>query len=94
MSAVSLTSAERRALRAHGQTLVTAVQVGHGGATEAVMNELITALRRDQLVKVKTAETDRKVRQVLWDELAGATASALVGTVGRTALFYRATDGQ
>lgn len=89
MSSPELTSAERRALRAHGQTLATAIQIGHHGASDSVLKELGRALQRDQLVKVRAAEPDRKVRQALFEGLAASTGAALVGSVGRTALLYR-----
>jgi RNA-binding protein len=89
MPAPELTGAERRALRAHGQTLPATLQIGHHGVTSAVRKELATALGRDQLVKVRAAEPDRKARQALFEELAANAEAALVGTVGRTALLYR-----
>lgn len=89
MAVPELTSADRRSLRAHGQTLPAAIQVGHHGATAAVLKELGTALDRDALVKVRLAEPDRRARKALVEQLAQDTEAALVGTVGRTALLYR-----
>jgi len=84
-----LTSADRRALRAHGQTLPAAIQVGHNGVTATVLQELAGALARDGLVKVRLVEPDRKTRAEWVNQLASGTEAALVGTVGRTALLYR-----
>lgn len=89
MAIPELSSADRRALRAQGQTLPAVVQVGHHGVTPAVTQELLTALARDELIKVRVAESDRKRRQELFGQLAQDTEAALVGTVGRTALLYR-----
>ncbi len=85
----TLTGAERRALRGEGQLLEASVTLGREGITATVTKELDSQLTRNGLIKVRAGETDRKAREALFTELAAATNSALVGTVGRTALLYR-----
>ncbi len=89
MNPPELTGAERRALRAEGQLLVDRIQVGHHGASDTVVKELDGLLTREQLVKVRAAETDRRVRKALFEQLATATGAALINTVGRTAVLFR-----
>ncbi len=88
----SLTGAERRALRGQGQLLEASVTIGREGITAAVVRELGTQLARHGLIKVRASETDRRARETLFEQLAAETSSALVGTVGRTALYYRPID--
>ncbi len=90
MNPPELTGAELRALRAEGQRLVDGLHVGHHGLTATVVKELNGRLARDQLVKVRASETDRNVRKLLFVALAEATGSALISTVGRTAVLFRA----
>jgi RNA-binding protein len=89
MNPPELTGAERRALRAEGQLLVDRIHVGHHGATDAVRKELDGLLTREQLVKVRASETDRKARKVLFETLAASVGAALINTVGRTAVVFR-----
>jgi len=79
---------DRRYLRqlAHGQRAL--VQVGAAGATPRVTGALDRALSDYELVKVRI-DADREARAQLADALARDTASALVGSVGRVAIFYR-----
>lgn len=92
MNPPELTGAERRALRAEGQLLVDRIHVGHHGATATVMKELDGLLQRERLVKVRAAETDRKVRKTLFEKLAADSGAALINTVGRTAVLFRPAD--
>ena len=89
MTTPSLTGAERRALRGEGQLLEATVTVGRDGVSATNTRELDSQLSRKGLVKVRSHEADRRAREALFAQLAEATASALVGSVGRTALFYR-----
>lgn len=89
MSTFSLSGADRRTLRGQGQLLEATVQVGREGLIATVVRELDEQLGRHRLIKVRFNTTDRVARQTLCEELAALTASALVGTVGRTALYYR-----
>lgn len=89
MNPPELTGAERRALRAEGQLLVDRIHVGHHGITPTVLQELDGLLQREQLVKVRATETDRKVRKALFEKLAADSGAALINTVGRTAVLFR-----
>ena len=89
MTTPSLTGAERRTLRGEGQLLEATVTVGWDGISPANTRELDSQLSRNGLIKVRAHEADRKARETLFEQLAEATHSALVGSVGRTALFYR-----
>ncbi|GAB5561013.1 MAG: hypothetical protein SynsKO_26600 [Synoicihabitans sp.] len=85
-----LTGSDRRALRAEGQLLPDMVMIGHHGLTDTVRKELDAQLTRHQLIKVRATEPDRHVRKVLFEETAQVSAATLIGTVGRTALLFRA----
>jgi RNA-binding protein len=86
-----MTSAEKARWRARAQTLQPAVKMGRGGVTPALIEELDTALRRAELVKVRFAE-GREVLRGQCAELAAATGADCVGGVGRVAAFHRPLD--
>lgn len=87
-SVPSLTGAQKAHLRGLAQTLEPKVFVGKEGPTPGIARLLEQAFRKADLVKVRfTAGRDEMTTQA--EALAAATGSALVGTVGRTAAFYR-----
>lgn len=90
-----LSSHELAALRASGQQLDVAFQVGKAGVTEGVVKELATWLEREPLVKVrllKGAREEGDTKGVAADLAARANAT-LVEVRGHTALFYRPRRG-
>jgi len=65
--------------------------IGREGATPAVLAQLDRELTRRELVKIRfTGGQDRHARAALHESLAAATAGECVGSVGHTALFWRA----
>lgn len=78
---------QRKALRslAHGRKPV--VQVGEGGASEAVLAALDRALSDHELVKVRLREPEDK--KTLARELAARSGAELCGLVGHTVILYR-----
>jgi RNA-binding protein len=87
---MALSGKQRRTLRALGHHLSPVVQVGHAGATEAVVAALEQALVDHELVKVRISENATEPRHSVAAALAAATGSDLAQVLGRTALLYRA----
>ncbi len=84
----SLTGAERGKLRSLAQTLDSKVFVGKAGVNEGIAKLLNDAFRNADLVKVRfTAEREAMDTQA--QELAKLTDSEVIGSVGRTATFFR-----
>ena len=83
-----LTGAERSKLRSLAQTLDPKVFVGKAGVNTGIANLLAEAFRNADLVKVRfTAEREEMEKQA--QELAKVTESEVIGTVGRTATFFK-----
>jgi len=83
-----LTGAERSKLRSLAQTLDPKVFVGKAGVNTGIANLLAEAFRNADLVKVRfTAEREEMDKQA--QELAKLTESEVIGTVGRTATFFK-----
>ena len=83
-----LTGAERGKLRSLAQTLDPKVFVGKAGVNAGIAKLLEDAFRNADLVKVRfTAERDAMEAQA--QELAKLTGSEVIGSVGRTATFFK-----
>ena len=83
-----LTGAERGKLRSLAQTLDPKVFVGKAGVNAGIANLLEEAFRNADLVKVRfTAEREEMDKQA--QELAKLTESEVIGSVGRTATFFK-----
>ena len=83
-----LTGAERGKLRSLAQTLDPKVFVGKAGVNEGIAILMNDAFRNADLVKVRfTAE--REAMETQAQELAKLTDSEVIGSVGRTATFFR-----
>ena len=89
MTSFVLSGADRRILRGNGQLLEPSVHVGKEGVTPAITCNLDDRLTRHNLVKVRANTLDRSMRKQQFEALAVSTHSTLLGTVGRTALYYR-----
>ncbi len=81
-----LTAKQRAHLKSQAQPLEAKLQIGKNGLSDNFVKELDVALERDELVKVRIGKF---VEESLAAEAAAKTKAALVGTVGRTALYYR-----
>lgn len=91
-----LTSHDIAALKASGQALDVAFQVGKSGLSEGVVKELAARLEREPLVKVKIlkgARGEEDARSVA-SALAQRAGVVLVEVRGHTALFYRPRKGR
>ncbi|MEM7378905.1 MAG: ribosome assembly RNA-binding protein YhbY [Pseudomonadota bacterium] len=83
---MTLTSAQKRHLRALAHPLKPVVRLGQKGVTDAVIAELASALTRHELLKVKIDGSDREATVAALCE--GASAE-WVQTVGNTVTLYR-----
>jgi RNA-binding protein len=87
--APSLSSAERRALRARAHELDPVVMIGDAGLTDAVLAEADRALGAHGLIKVRIFGDDRDARQSMAALLEARTGSALVQAIGKLVVLWR-----
>lgn len=93
---IELKPSEIAALKANGQSVDVAFQIGKAGVTEGVVQELVARLDREPLVKVrllKGAREEAGTKSVAAD-LAERAGAVLVEVRGHTALFYRPRKGR
>jgi RNA-binding protein len=86
---MDLSEKQRKYLRglAHGRDPI--VMIGQSGLSPAITRELDIALTAHELVKVRARVGDRDERDLILDELAKSTGSALVQRIGNVGVFYR-----
>ena len=89
----NLTNQELQALRATGQALDVAFQIGKSGVTDGVVKELQQWLLREPLVKVRILKSaqdgDDGDTEALARDLAARARVTFVEVRGHTALFHR-----
>lgn len=88
MDATPLSSAEKKNLRGIAQRLKPHVHLGKHGLSASVLAEIETALTKNGLIKIRF-ECDREGIKTLCAEITAQTHSELVGSVGKTAVFFR-----
>jgi len=89
MSALELTSSERRALRARAHALDPVVIVGGAGLTAGVAREIDRALAAHELVKIRVPAADRDERDALLGRICDELAAAPVQHIGKILVVYR-----
>ncbi len=93
----TLTGAQRRALRSEAGrrastgTLRT-VTLGANPSTETAARAVDDALKRDELVRVRTSVRKRKEAAAIGAEIASATDAHVAQVLGHTVLIYRANE--
>lgn len=86
---VTLTGAQRRALRALGHALKPVVRVGKNGVTDGIVGATSAVLADHELIKIALAGESKDERRVEADELARRTGSHVAQLIGRVGLLYR-----
>src|SRR5208282_4268341 len=86
---LSLTPAERRALRARAHRLHPVVRVGQQGLTVSVLHEIDVNLLAHELIKVRVFGADHGAREGLLARICAELAAAPVQHIGRLLVVWR-----
>ncbi len=86
---MTMSGKERAALRADANRLQATVHVGQAGLSNAIIKSLDDALRTHELVKVQLGKPVDIPATEAARQLAGATRSAVIQVIGKTATLYR-----
>lgn len=79
----------RRALRGHGHSIKPLVQVGKGGISDALLKQILGALKDHELVKVRLLPECPADRYAVADAIAALSGTEVVQVVGGCILAYR-----
>lgn len=89
---MTLSSRERKELKAKAHHLNPVVRVGQKGVTENLLMETQQALETHELIKLHIAVDDRDERRTVCEEIAEKTGAELVHTIGKVCILYRQKD--
>lgn len=84
-----MTSKQRAYLRGLANTLTAIFQVGKGGISDVLIEQLDNALEARELIKISVLETAPESVKELAEEIAESTNSVVVQTVGNKITLYR-----
>lgn len=89
LKANNLTNADIKYLKGIGHQLNPIVLIGNNGITPAVIEEIARALFDHELIKVKIPAGSKDEREAVVSELAEATGSVAVTSIGRVCLLLK-----
>ena len=84
-----LTSKQRACLRSLAQKEETIFQIGKGGITEEICDQLSNALEARELIKIKVLDNSEYSAAEAMEKIASAIGAVAVGTVGNKFVLYR-----
>lgn len=84
-----LTSKQRAQLRAMSQSLDTIFQIGKGGITEEICNQLYNALEARELIKVRVLENSGYTAKEASATIAEVIECDVVSCVGSKFVLYK-----
>jgi putative YhbY family RNA-binding protein len=86
---LTLTPAERSALRAEAHGLNPVVMIGEAGLTPSVMKEISSSLDAHGLIKVRVFGDDREQRVAIYEQVCAELDAAPVQHIGKLLVLYR-----
>ena len=84
-----MTSKQRAYLRGLANTIDAIFQVGKGGVSDVLLEQLNNAIEARELVKISVLETAPGSAKELAEEIAQGTNSVVVQTVGNKITLFR-----
>ncbi|KVD35501.1 RNA-binding protein [Burkholderia ubonensis] len=89
MPALSLSPAERSALRSEAHALKPVVLIGAEGLTDAVLKEIKVHLDAHQLIKIRVFGDERDKRIAIYDEICDRLNAAPIQHIGKLLVIWR-----
>ncbi|MCG1041775.1 YhbY family RNA-binding protein [Mycetohabitans sp. B8] len=89
MPALTLSSAERSALRSQAHPLKPVVLIGADGLTDAVLNEIDVHLNAHELIKIRVFGDERDERAALYDTICDRLSAAPIQHIGKLLVIWR-----
>lgn len=86
---LTLTAAQRSALRADAHALNPVVLIGEAGLSEAVLKEIDSSLNTHGLIKVRVFGDDRAAREEMYRAICETLKAAPVQHIGKLLVLYR-----
>lgn len=88
---MSITSKQKKFLRAKAHPLNVVVTIGAKGLTQPVKDEIELALEKHELIKLKLPAIDKPDKRAILDNLSDALNAHQIQLIGRVGILYRAS---
>lgn len=92
MTALTITPAQRKSLKADAHGLNPVVIVGSDGLTAAVIKEAKSAINHHSLIKIRVFGDDREERIAIYEELCDKLDAAPVQHIGKLLVLWKPKD--
>jgi putative YhbY family RNA-binding protein len=92
MTALTITPAQRKSLKAEAHDLSPVVMIGGDGLTPAVIKEAKLAISHHALIKVRVFGDDRDARIAIYEELCDKLGAAPVQHIGKLLVIWKPKD--
>ncbi|QWD77264.1 YhbY family RNA-binding protein [Polynucleobacter sp. MWH-Svant-W18] len=92
MTALTITPAQRKSLKADAHDLSPVVMVGGDGLTPAVIKEAKLAINHHGLIKIRVFGDDREARIAIYEELCDKLDAAPVQHIGKLLVLWKPKD--
>lgn len=92
MTALTITPAQRKSLKADAHGLNPVVMIGSDGLTSAVIKEAKSAINHHGLIKVRVFGDDRAERIAIFEELCDKLDAAPVQHIGKLLVLWKPKD--
>lgn len=92
MTALTITPAQRKSLKADAHGLSPVVMIGGDGLTPAVIKEAKSAISHHGLIKVRVFGDDRDARIAIYEELCDKLGAAPVQHIGKLLVVWKPID--
>ena len=89
-----MTSKQRSYLKSLAVNLDTIFQIGKGGITDELCNQLLNALNARELIKIKALETCPISAREAGEEIAGKIGAEVVQVIGAKIVLFRVSDNE
>lgn len=89
-----MTSKQRSYLKSLAVNLDTIFQIGKGGITDELCNQLLNALNARELIKIKILENSPISAKEASQEIANAIDADVVQVIGTKVVLFRVSDNE
>lgn len=92
MTALTITPAQRKSLKADAHSLNPVVMIGADGLSPAVLKEAKLAIKHHGLIKIRVFGDDREARIAIYEELCDKLDAAPVQHIGKLLVLWKPKD--
>jgi len=85
----TLSTAQRKLLKARSHALKPVVAVGNEGLSASVLREIEASLKAHEVIKIRVIGDDRGARQAMLVEICNRTGAAPVQHIGKILVVFR-----